>query len=1089
MSELRITEATKAQIAAAQPDRPAWVSANAGSGKTRVLTNRVARLLLNGTSPERILCLTFTKAAAAEMQNRLFKQLGQWAMMPDAPLRKTLATLGEDSLPEAQLKHARSLFARALETPGGLKIQTIHAFSESLLHRFPLEAQVSPEFNLLDDRAAKALRIEVLDDMALSAPEAFAEFISEVGEPESHLGDILEQQALFEQPFDEDAAAKAIGAEPGASDKLLLARVLNGFDDQTLDQFIIALIKGGGKKDGTVAELLKKSRETPAKTALDLLISGFLSDKNLPLSTTKFPVKAVKEAFPPALDIMTTLIDRIYAAHQSRLALQALRKAKILHRFAQDFLRRYDARKSAHAALEFDDLIRKTNALLRASDMAQWVLYRLDGGIDHILVDEAQDTSPLQWDIVKALAEEIYAAPASGAHPRTLFVVGDEKQSIFSFQGADPHEFARVRALLRTRLEAVQTPMFEGALHCSFRSAPPVLRLVDQVFSGETRGGIAGEIKHVAVDDARPGRVELWPFYEKSKNEEPLPWDARIDGVPPSHPTLKLAKDVATRVAEIIASKMVLPGKNRAVQAGDFLILVQSRSGLLFKALLKELKAASVPVAGADRLKVAEELAVKDLMTLLQFLANPHDDLALACTLRSPLCNLSEAELFAHAHGRKGRLWEAVRPHEILSDLLNKAGFLRPFELLSQVLIAYEGRQNLLARLGPEAEEGIDELLKQALEYEQSEAPSLTGFLNWIHTDELEVKRQFNNEDNLLRIMTVHGAKGLEAPIVILPQTVKKPQPKSKAIFTLQGGGVACGGAVADLPARVAQAHEAHQTLQKEEKMRLLYVALTRAESWLIIAGSGDRKIDRENWYDKVSGALTTLNASPDPQGRMVLENNWISQTGAPERRAMIRPDLPDWLSRPAAKIAKPPRPKSPSDLGGAHSIEGTIPQKDALLRGTQIHTLLEHLPRLPESARKAAARKLVASPLDGVVDEALSVLSTPALAPVFGPTSLREVAISATLEGIGPIFGKIDALLVGEAVFAIDFKTNPQVPERPEAVPEGFLRQLASYRAALAQVYPGREIKTGLLWTTTRSLMEIPAHLCDAALNRAANA
>ncbi len=1085
MSEARKAEATKAQIAAAWPARSAWVSANAGSGKTRVLTNRVARLLLGGTAPGRILCLTFTKAAAAEMQNRLFKQLGEWAMMPDIPLREALAELGEDNLPDSQLLHARSLFARALETPGGLKIQTIHAFCESLLHRFPLEAQVSPDFELLDERGAKALRAEVLDEMALEAPEDFAEFIAKAGEPEGFLHDILKHQELFEHGFFEAEAAAALGAEPEISEDMLLARVLEGVSDSEINALVGAMMRNDKGHDPKAAQALIDYKKAPASSALSMLEAVFLTSGN-PRKTKSFPNRKTKDAFAGAFDLVSQFIERVYAARQSRLALVALEKARVLNGFAAGFLVRYNAHKSARAVLEFEDLIRKADALLRDSDMAQWVLYRLDGGIDHILVDEAQDTSPLQWDIVKALAEEIYAA--EGDAPRTVFVVGDEKQSIFSFQGADPHEFAEVKALLHERLEAVRTPMYEGALQCSFRSAPPILSLVDQVFSGDARGGVAGEISHIAVDDALPGRVELWPFYEKEPAEEMLPWDAPVDALPPGDPVLLLAEDVAARVAEIIKTKVVLPGKKRPVQAGDFLILVQAR-GELFKALLKELKAAGVPVAGADRLKVAEELAVKDLLALLQFAANPRDDLALACALRSPLCGVSEAGLFSLAHGRKGSLWRAVRPNEMLSDILKNTDFERPFELLERILIHHKGREKLLARLGPEAEEGVDELLRQALEYERGEAPSLTGFLNWVKADDLTVKRQFNNEDNLLRIMTVHGAKGLEAPIVILPQTVKKPNNQGKAVLALESGLAACGAAVAELPEVLAEARRAETALQTEEKMRLLYVALTRAESWLIMAGSGDRKKVPENWYDPVEAALKALGAALDGAGRLVLENNWALEKGEAVQTAQAAVSLPDWLDTPAPGVIKPPRAKSPSDLGGEHTVAGAAAETDALTRGAQIHTLLEHLAEVPEGARQAKARAMIGTPLAGVIEEALAVLQAPDLAAVFAADTLREVPVSATLPEIGLVSGRIDALIIGDTVLAVDFKSNPQVPTTPEDIPEGFLRQMAAYGAGLAQVYPDREIKTAILWTATQTLMDIPTPLRDAALKRAAGA
>ena len=1086
MSEARIRDATEAQIKAALPGRSAWVSANAGSGKTRVLTNRVARLLLQGSAPGRILCLTFTKAGAAEMQNRLFKQLGEWAMLDDTPLRAALKEMGEHELSEAQLMRARSLFARALETPGGLKIQTIHAFCESLLHRFPLEARVAPDFELLDERSARELRAGVLDGIAGEMPEDFAEFVALNGDPTGYLPDILKYQQLFEHGFYPEEAAQTIGAEPGLREDEILGRVLEGFDDHTLDGFIDALFKGGGVKDTNAAELLVEMRKNPAGIALDLLEEGFLRKDKARLSTRGFPVKEAKRLYPAALEVMETLIERVYAARQSRLALVAFEKMRVLNWLAEAFLHRYAAKKSARAVLEFEDLIRKAVALLRESEMAAWVLYRLDGGIDHILVDEAQDTSPLQWQIIKALGEEIYAAAEGAEIARTIFVVGDEKQSIFSFQGADPHEFGRMKALLHERLAAVETPMFEGALLCSFRSAPPILALVDKVFEGDERGGIVGEITHKAKDDNLPGRVEIWPFYEKEPREDIPPWDAPIDQLPDTDPVLRLAADVAARVAEILQNGMALPGKNRPVRAGDFLILVQSR-GTLFRALLKELKAQDVPVAGADRLKVLEELAVKDLLAVLQFAANPEDDLALASALRSPLCGVSEARLFALAHGRDGSLWQMVRPDEMLSDILAHADFERPYELLERILIRHKGREKLLARLGPEAEEGVDELLRQALEFERGAAPSLTGFLDWVSADVLEVKRQFSNEDNLLRIMTVHGAKGLEAPIVILPQTVKPPNNASPAILALEEGLAGCGAG--ELPEILEAARQRQKDLQNEERMRLFYVAMTRAESWLIMAGSGKRSRNSTNWYDPAFNAAESLGGTLDEHGRLVLQNNWLLQKSQGEAEKPAPVTLPDWLGQGAEKVEKPPRAVAPSALGGAHTVAGASANDEALLRGEQVHILLENLVDIPAPMRRQAAQDMLETPLAGVVDEALAVLSDPALAEVFAPDTLREVALSADLEGIGPLAGRIDALVVGEAILAVDFKSNPQVPERVQQTPEAFLRQMGAYRTALAQIWPERQIKTAILWTATRQLMEIPPDLSDAALHRAASA
>lgn len=1091
MSKQIIQQASDAQILAARPDFSSWVSANAGSGKTRVLTNRVSRLLLRGTDPGKILCLTFTTAAAAEMQNRLFEQLGQWAMLPDAKLQAALQELGEPIPDSAALSAARTLFARALETPGGLKIQTIHAFCESLLHRFPLEARISPDFEVIDDRKSTELRFDVLNDLAETRREIFDAMVAaQFKDPAEYIPDILKYQEQFEKDFDQTAMAGLLGAEPELSEQEILGRIMQGLSDLDLRALANAMAKTA-KPDAKrisaevrAAEALQDYENISVSAALLALEAAFLT-AGKPRSTARFPVKAVKDAFPPAFDLVTLLIERVAIARESRLALATLSKSRVLHEFAQVFLHRYANHKAAIAGLEFEDLIRKTDTLLRNSEMAQWVLYRLDGGIDHILVDEAQDTSPMQWRIVSSLAEEIYASAEAG-RPRTVFVVGDEKQSIFSFQGADPREFARMRTLFDQQLLSRGTKLAQGELLHSFRSAAPILQLVDTVFQGEAAEGLSESITHLTTDNTRPGRVEIWPFLEKPETPEAKKWFEPIDAPAPGDPQILLAKTIADRIAGLIASGQELPGKNRSIRAGDFLILVQSRS-TLFHATIKALKSKQVPVAGSDRLKVAEELAVKDLMAVLQFASTPNDDLALACALRSPLCGFSEADLFALAHNRKATLWQAVGAHEMLGDILGRADFERPYELLERILIHHKGREKLLARLGPESEDGIDELLHQAQMFESKNNPSMTRFLEWISTDELEIKRRMDASVDQVRVMTVHGAKGLEAPIVILPQTVKKPNNSSAKVISMDDLAI-IGLGKTNAPKVLEEAIDQQDRLQGQEKNRLLYVALTRAETWLMIAGAGDRKKADADWFGMVRDAAEALGATHDRAGRLVFENHWSAENLLPTHKKETAAILPEFLNKPAKLPVKPPKPRSPSNLGGAHSVSGTTEDENAILRGNQIHLLLEKLVKIaPEHRSQAAQTLLEGAALPGVVSEALSVLSAPGLAMIFAPKTLQEVAITADIPGIGPISGRIDALITGKEIIAVDFKSNAVIPQSAAETPEAFLRQMGAYHSALSQIWPGRPVKTAICWTNNASLMEIPENICVTALQRAA--
>lgn len=742
--------------------------------QTRVLTNRVARLLLAGCPPQKILCLTYTKAAAAEMQNRLFGSLGAWAMKPDGELRDALEKLGETDLDADRLRLARTLFARALETPGGLKIQTIHSFCGGILRRFPLEAGVSPQFQEMEDRQAKQLRAEILEEIAIENEAIFDGIAWHLtgDDTEGLLDGILKLRELF-GTFSETETANALGYEIGLTDEGILTSVLQGVSDNEINRLAEAMAAGAATDKKHSVKLFQAAKIT-ASAALDLYEDVFLKADGQPRMGS-FPTKSVKDANPWVPEMLDTMKERMVIARDQRQAKKAFERARALHKFAIEFLVRYDKRKAGLGKLDFEDLIEKTRKLLGRSNMAAWVLYRLDGGIDHILVDEAQDTSPAQWDIVRILAEEFHAGVEEREVPRTVFVVGDEKQSIYSFQGADPKAFGEMRTLFLDRLSQVAQTLHQTELLYSFRSSAPILNVVDKVFTGDARAGLEGEILHRAVHADMPGRVELWPFVEKPEKPAENPWYLPVDSRTPDDPRLMLAEAIAARVAGLIASRHILPGGDgRSVTAGDFLILVQSR-GPLFHAIIKGLKAHGVDVAGADRLKIVEEMAVKDLLALLQFLATPEDDLSLAAALRSPLFGLSERDLYKLAQGRKGTLWQSLWRHrdewpnvvEALEKLQGQADFLRPYDLLEQVLTKHDGRRRLVARLGQEAEDGIDELLTQSLRYESVEAPLLTGFLGWITSDDVEVKRQMDAAGDRVRVMTVHGAKGLEAPIVI----------------------------------------------------------------------------------------------------------------------------------------------------------------------------------------------------------------------------------------------------------------------------------------------------------------------------------
>ncbi len=1153
-----IDEARRRQIEAADPGRSSWVAANAGSGKTSVLTDRVARLLVSGADPARILCLTYTTAAASEMQNRLFALLGGWVMKPDDALGAALAELGEPGpFDAAALMRARTLFARALETPGGLKIQTIHAFCDRLLRQFPAECGVAPGFVVMQDREARQLRTAAIEALADSPGgpdgnpiDAIAPWLVTADQLDWLAQAVRGRAAAFAAPLDEARLRGLLGLPPQPLTATALLDGVLGPDGRALLGRLLRVLEQGSTNDMKAAEKLAPAlanRDHPdglLAVLEDILLTGEGANQPFQSKAGKFPTKGSREALGTDVEALDAMMDRVAEARLLRLAEAAFVRTRALHGFARGYLAHYQALKTRRGRLDFDDLIEGAARLLTGSEAADWVLYRLDGGIDHVLVDEAQDTSPAQWQVIRALTAEFFAGlgaePGHRPGPRTIFVVGDEKQSIYSFQGAEPAAFAGSRQHFDKVLAEAVDPLALCELLYSFRTAPVILALVDSIADGLP--GV-GRTEHHPFWHNLPGRVELWPFLETVKVEgEDIPWYTPLDMLSPADRRFELARAIAADLKRRIGRP--LPGGDKPLRPGEVLILLRKRAEL-FRAVIRELKNAGLAVAGADRLVLADELAVKDLLALLRVVATPEDDLSLAAVLRSPLGGFSEADLFAVAHGRHGTLLQALHrdgaPRAEITALIDELGsgegFRRPYELLERVLTVHGGRRKLLARLGPEAEDGIDELLAQALAYENVEPPSLIGFLDWIGADDVQIKRaqDARGEDaaGLIRVMTVHGAKGLEADLVILPDTGEHRTRSDKGVLLLDDGTAVWDMSAAEAPRVVADAAAAAAARERAELDRLFYVAMTRARRALILCGAGRRARDNDDWFGRATEAMTALGArreaaapqkaaapekaAQDGDGpvaeRLILGADWPGGDGpqpepAPEPAPTPQPELdfgppaeprlPAWARAPAPPAPPAARSLAPTALGGAHTLGGTEADPDATERGRLMHLLLERLPPLPPGERPVLAAALVAAEAPGLapgagqplVEEALSLIADPALAAVFDPGALAEVPVTAALPALGGarITGVIDRLILGPGrALAVDFKTNAAVPGSAAETPEAILRQLGAYLAALEAIWPGREAAVAVLWTRTRHLMSMPRDLVMAALGRAA--
>ena len=811
-----------------------------------------------------------------------------------------------------------------------------------------------------------------------------------------------------------------------------------------------------------------------------------------------------KESFQPYVDRFDKITERIEIACRHRRALDGAKKTFAVHEFAAAFLPVYEEAKENNGVLDFDDLIQRAGRLLTERSL-EWVLYRLDGGIEHILVDEAQDTSPLQWDVIDSLAREITSGDGARGG-RTVFVVGDKKQSIYSFQGADARVFDRMQNTLTQRLANGPT-LVSRELLFSFRSSDAILTAVDSTFDSDIDRGVGHDIRHRAFHSSLPGRVDLWPLAPKPEKETKPEWYEPVDRTAADDPKVILANRIAETIRDMIG-KETIPmqnGQSRKVRAGDFLILVQGR-GALFDNIIRACKALDLPMAGADRLKIGGELAVKDLIALLSFLALQEDDLSLAAALRSPLFGWSEKQLYDLAQGRTQKyLWAELRDRKDdfsetcseLTELLRQVDYLRPYELLELILTRHDGRRKLLARLGPEAEDGINELLNQALVFERDNVPSLTAFLTQAQSEDVEIKRQSDSSGNLIRVMTVHGAKGLESPIVILPDTTRIEKSKSDPLILDSDNVPFWRMSTETIADALRGTAEMDKELARQERQRLLYVAMTRAETWLIVCGAENEKKPKSSWYLDVQTGLESNEPrpidTPFGQGWRLTRGVWpLSSAATTQEPVAVTLGVPPFLRAGAREPDKRAAILSPSDLGGEKALGGSArEEEDALRHGRLIHRLLEFL---PESDRTldAAYRILTsgedpvdATSIEALFEEALGVID--AYPNLFDGHALSEVDVAALLPTSGQrVSGTIDRLIIEPGlVTIIDFKSNPVIPAKADDVPEGILRQMGAYLEVIEAVYPGDEVRLTIIWPRTAPATELSHGIVRAGLAR----
>lgn len=1161
---------------ASDPTQNVWVGASAGTGKTKVLTDRVLRLMLPSASgeesdPSKILCITFTKAAAAEMRVRLQNELSKWLTLPDAALKRALENLTGQSCDDDYLKKARRLFARVVDTSGGMKIKTINSFCESVLRRFPLEAGISPDFTVLSERDAKTLLNEVVSSLMTMRETA-----------DEDLNILIEAYDFLLSYLDEDAFngvlklivdnrsdfVRFFEKSEGLEKAIETVYKTLGFDDATITRDDIArefwsqidwdeirrlsdvLHDFGGKKDKTRAVDMQAAYDAHKNNASymvleDLFRAAFLNADNT--KTKKLAVTAIadNEQFKPVVDRLYERQNDFYDFFEITQRLQQAVATKSLLVIAYITISRYQNLKKAHGVLDFDDQIAYTVRLMHSREDAAWVLFKLDNGIDHILLDEAQDTNPDQWDVVRGITQEFFAGIGrDDKATRTVFIVGDEKQSIYSFQKADPAKFDAMQHYFAEKLDAAQKRLIKVPMNQSFRSTKAVLKIVDDVFSYPAfKKGLTidenEKIHHRLHRAGQAGHVELWPLVVIPENKDEEKWPLPIvsddaDQIYHSN-TQCLADHIAITIKKWLDEGRLLISENRPVKASDMMILLQKR-GDMMQYLVRALKSHDIPVAGVDRLNVTQEIAIMDVIALAQWCLLPDDDLNLACVLKAPFIGLNEEELMEIAIGReKKTLWAALQASQkyekithYLYDLRYQSAHNRPYEFFNYVLNmpcpAHEksAYKAIIARLGYDAVDPMNEFLLGVLNFEQNNRPVLQSFIQWFSENDDDVKRDMETSDiDQVRIMTVHGSKGLQAPIVFLADAAKNNEGNSgqhtKRLFwqsdinNEDGLSVPLWAPVKALEeSRFQEIRDADKQKDIEESRRLFYVAMTRARDEIYIAGEAKdpEKIKETSWYYMAKAHMQqaedvvkkSWQASEKSSGFWSDDHVYVLSTPQEiphdkkqdekgEKRT--RSPLPHWAYQVALPDPKPYKPYTPSKpITAEPAMMSPLSGSDVarrFKRGTVLHKLLQILPDIPSAKWESAARHYLKrhlvfdqeAEIDSTIEEIVAVLKHPEFSHVFGPGSRAEVPVTGLLkqmdsgEGGYILSGVIDRLVIAEKdIYIIDFKTNRPPPSDVKDVPPLYKKQMQAYKDALAEIYPHHTIHTALLWTDTLNLM-----------------
>ncbi len=1070
---------------AINPNFSVWVNASAGTGKTKILIDRVLRLLLE--NKRNILCLTFTNAAANEMENRVHSIISKWAICSESVLIADLEQL--DFFPMSSqhpylssqcstrenkdyLTRARRLFSE-LENLG-LTIQTIHAFCYKLISNFPIEAGIAPNCTLSECKELHS----IVFDKALHN-EAVQDSINFIATEidENKLRDLLYTLCIKRSISENDSEY--------IKDKLSAPDEIHDLQSETTEHIkrLAEILSEGSKRDQSYSAMLydwcnrflvkspiipplsvipareagiqKKRNMDPSvkhwddtgmerkDTRIEDLAKVFLkSESHEKKSISSIATKSTLEKFRDAEQIIESVQNVVFTHIKDMNSYQIFKRTSSLLGIFKVYVDLYSSEKSKNALLDYNDIIGLATNLLSNPNYKDWILFNLDQKIDHILVDEAQDNSISQWKIITNLCDEFFAG---NDEKRTLFVVGDVKQSIYRFQGANPHLFNYMQQYFHTKTGS--RDWISCQLEKSFRSTPEVLMLVDRIFNNFRTeiSFVDNEIKHVPHRENDQGYIEIWPALPKCKEKEQralqIPLTCRENYIITDR---LLAQTIANRIHNWLNEGRILVAKDRHIEPRDIVILVRQRN-VLVDYIISELKKANVPVVGRDYFRIMDYIAVQDLIALAEFLLLQANDLALANALKSPLFNFTEDDLFNIAYDRKEHsLWERIHDYSVviyseLNYLINLSRIESPLALFTHILRT--GKKKFAARLGLECFEVLDEFMNLVLQFEN---PSLQAFVQWIKENNPEIKNDMQSERNAVRIMTIHKSKGLQAPIVFLVDTNTVPRNSESIIFDGTEVPFWCGK---NNNAYCDQVKREKKLEDYNEYLRLLYVALTRAEDELYILSK--EPVQKGSWYD-----LITQYGEPYEKKQAYLQPIFKEKVEV----LCVNANYPyiykkrDYFDVPVISL--------PPALREVVVIEEESKQEEGFTRGKIIHSILQYMPKIEKERRKNWVRKY----LDNInTSEDKDEIYSKILAfnekygYLFDLEGKSEITLSGIIDG-EPVLVRLDRLCITQdKAIIIDYKSHRNVSV---SLLNEIKKQMLTYKTLVQEIYPNKQVE-----------------------------